>query len=84
MMTRWMKFLSRIWLSLAIRNYIENKHEEGLNPSLRYVSSIKACRDADLRCKDIALLVHDMGYSIERNEDKVLSELEVRPEIVES
>lgn len=66
-------------VALAVRNYIENKHESGVNPTLSYISSIKACRDADLRCKDVVLIVHDLGFEVERNDEKTLSELEVRP-----
>ena len=70
-------------VKLAIRNYVENKHESGINPTLSYVSSIKACRDADLRCKDVVLLVHDLGFDVERCDEKTLSELEVRPSEVD-
>ena len=64
---------------LAIRNYIENKHSDGVNPTINHISSLKVCRDTGLRCGDTALLVRDLGFEIERNSDKVLSELEVRP-----
>lgn len=62
---------------LAIRNYIENKHSDGVNPTINHISSLKVCRDTGLRCGDVALLVRDLGFEIERNSDKVLSELDV-------
>ena len=63
--------------NLAIRNYIENKHSDGVNPTINHISSLKVCRDTGLRCGDVVLLVRDLGFEIERNSDKVLSELEV-------
>lgn len=64
--------------NLALRNYIENKHDEGVNPPLKNVRSLKVCRDNDLRCKDVARIISDLGFELEDNEDKTLSELEVR------
>ena len=66
-------------VKLAIRNYVENKHESGVNPTLSYVSSIKSCRDADLRCKDVARILEDFGFVLENNDEKVLSEKKVLP-----
>ena len=31
---------------LALRNYVENKHEVGVNPPLKNVRSLQVCRDA--------------------------------------
>ena len=64
---------------LALRNYIENKHEAGVNPPLKNVRSLKVCRDSDLRCKDVANILMDLGFVLEDNEDKVFSELTVLP-----
>ena len=63
--------------NLAIRNYVENKHEQGVNPPLKNVRSIKVCRDGDLRCKDVARILEDFGFILENNDEKVLSEREV-------
>ena len=62
---------------LAIRNYIENKHSDGVNPTINHIASLKVCRDTGLRCGDVALLVRDLGFEVERNSEKNLSELDV-------
>ena len=64
---------------LAIRNYIENKHELGINPTLKHIADIKVSRDNKFFCRDVAILCDEMGFVVERNVDKTLSELEVRP-----
>lgn len=64
---------------LSIRNYIENKHELGINPTLKHIADIKVSRDNKLFCRDVAILCDEMGFVVERNVDKTLSELEVRP-----
>jgi hypothetical protein len=62
---------------LAIRNYIENKHEEGVRPSINHIASLKVCRDEGLHCADVAEIVKDLGFTLERDDEKVLSELTV-------
>lgn len=62
---------------LAIRNYIENKHEQGIDPSINHITSLKVCRDEELRCADVAQIVRDLGFSLERNDEKTISELVV-------
>ena len=64
---------------LSVRNYIENKHDSGINPTIKNVADTKVCRDESVRCKDAVLLVHDLGFNVERNEDKTLSELLIFP-----
>ena len=64
---------------LAIRNYIENKHEQGVNPSINHIASLKFCRDEGLHCSDIPLIAMDLGFAVERNDEKSLSELEILP-----
>lgn len=71
------KHLSMV--DLSIRNYIENKHEAGVNPTIKNIADTKVCRDEGIRCKDAVLIAHDLGFKIERNIDKVTSELEVYP-----
>jgi len=65
--------------NLIIRNYVENKHEQGENPPLKNVRSLKICRDNDLRCKDVARILEDFGFVLENNDEKVLSEKKVLP-----
>ncbi len=62
---------------LAIRNYIENKHMEGYNPTIKHIADLKVSRDDGLRCSDVARLVEDLGFDLEDNDSKTLSALEV-------
>jgi hypothetical protein len=62
---------------LAIRNYVENKHEQGVNPTIKNIADTKACRDEGVRCKDIVCIVTDLGFRVERDNEKVLSDLNV-------
>jgi len=63
--------------NLAIRNYIENKHEEGEYPSLKQVQS--RMKGSNLTCKDLVLLVEDLGFYLEELEDMPLSKWRVYP-----
>jgi len=62
---------------LAIRNYIENKHYDGVNPTIKNIADIKVCRDEGIRCKDVVCIVTDLGFRVERDSEKVLSDLVV-------
>jgi len=62
---------------LSISNYIENKHHVGVNPTLKHIADLKVSRDNGLLCKDIALLCDDLGFEVEVNSSKILSDLEV-------
>lgn len=62
---------------LAIRNYIENKHIEGYNPTIKHIADLKVARDDGLRCADVARLVEDLGFELEEDDSKTLSALEV-------
>jgi hypothetical protein len=64
-------------INLAIRNYIENKHDLGIDPSLKHIADLKICRNNSVRCKEIAFLVEELGFVLEDNDDKILSDLEV-------
>lgn len=66
-------------MRLAVRNYIENKHELGVNPTLKNIADIKVSRDNGLLCKNLAVICDELGFDVERNLDKILSDLEVRP-----
>ena len=57
------------------------KVDTSLQQAALSIAGIKACRDGDLRCKDVVLLAHDLGFDVERNDEKILSELEVRPSV---
>ena len=64
-------------INLGIRNYVENKHDQGLNPTLKHIADLKICRDNSVRCKEIAFIVEKLGFVLEDNDDKILSDLEV-------
>ena len=68
-------------VDLAIRNYVENKHEQGVNPTIKNIADTKACRDENVRCRDIVCIVTDLGFKVERNSEKVLSDLNVLSEV---
>jgi len=65
-------------VSLSIRNYVENKHELGVNPTLKHIADTKVSRDSGLLCRDIGELCNDLGFDVEENGAKILSDLEVR------
>jgi hypothetical protein len=64
-------------LRLAIRNYVENKHEQGIDPTINHVNSLKICRDSDMTCRKVFELLVNMGFDIEDSEYKTLSQLQV-------
>jgi len=53
---------SKDLVGLAIRNYIENKHEEGEFPTLKQIQS--RMKGSDLTCGEIFDIVNDMGYYV--------------------
>jgi hypothetical protein len=61
--------------SLNVRNYVENKLADGLNPTLKQVQS--RMKGSGLTCKDIAVLLSDLGYFVDENEDVPLSQSKV-------
>lgn len=64
-------------IDLAIRNYVENKHDQGVFPTLKHIADLKICRNNSVRCKEIAYLVEKLGFALEDNDEKILSDLEV-------
>ena len=57
--------------------YVEKKHDQGIHPTIKNIADPKACRDENVRCKDIVCIVAGLGFEVERNENKVLSDLSV-------
>jgi hypothetical protein len=49
--------------SLAIRNYIENRHAEGINPTVKQVQS--RMKGVALSTQDIIEIVEDLGFYVE-------------------
>ena len=62
---------------LSVRNYVENKHDEGVNPTLKNIADLKVCRNNSVRCADVVDIVRSLGYDVEDNDDKIFSSLEV-------
>lgn len=58
---------------LELRNYIENKLDDGQEPSLNLIASLKVCRDEGWRCKDVAVIVQDLGFTLNESDDVALS-----------
>jgi hypothetical protein len=52
---------------LSIRNYIENKHEDGECPMLKQIQS--RMKGSELTCGEIQDIVIDLGYDIFEDED---------------
>ena len=48
--------------ALAIRNYVENKHEDGDNPTLKQIQS--RMKGSELTCGEILDIVTDLGYYV--------------------
>ena len=48
-----------------IRHYLNFKHGEDINPTLKNIADLKVCRRAKLTCNEILGIVEDMGYSVE-------------------
>lgn len=64
-------------LDLTIKNYIDNKLEKGERVTINHVNSLKACRDAGVRCSDTLINLERLGYYVEDDPDKATSSLEV-------
>ena len=58
---------------VELRNYVENKLDEGIQPSLNLIASLKVCRDEEWRCKDVAVIVQDLGFTLNESDDVALS-----------
>jgi hypothetical protein len=60
---------------LMIRNYVENKHEVGVLPTLKQIQS--RLKGESLTCREIARVVEDLGYVVGDDEDVPFSQQEV-------
>lgn len=59
-------------LTLAIRNYVENRHQEGTNPSLKQIQS--RLKGESITCRRIAEIVVDLGFEVTEDEDLPFSQ----------
>lgn len=62
---------------LAVRNYIENKLENGEPVTLKLISSLQVCREEGWRVRDCAELVEDMGFTLHNDDNEIMSNWEV-------
>ena len=53
----------------SINNYITNKHDDGLNPTLKHIADLRICKNEGLTCKQIANIVEELGFTIEDNDE---------------
>ena len=59
---------------LAIRNYVENKHEEGVEPSVKQIRSLQVVRDAGLNTAQVGDILDQLGFALEDDEEKSLTD----------
>jgi hypothetical protein len=64
-------------MNLEIRNYIENKLDKNQSVTINHVNSLKVCRDSTKTCSSTYDLVKDLGFQVEDDDDKTLSQLEI-------
>ena len=60
---------------LEIRNYVENRHLEGVDPTLKQLSS--RMKDSSLTCLELKGIVEDLGYHVQDDDDVSLSQSKV-------
>ena len=58
---------------LFIRNYIDNKLTSGEEVTLKLIGSLKVCREEGWRVRDVALIVEELGYSVNEDDDEIMS-----------
>ena len=63
--------------ALAIRNYIENKHEDGDSPTLKQIQS--RMKGSELTCGEILDIATDLGYYVCESYDTPRSMWRVEP-----
>ena len=67
---------------LEIRNAIENAHDEGRHPTLGELARIDASLEDDLSCFDVEKIVVELGFLVEDDANKPVSQLKVLPNSV--
>ena len=58
---------------LAVRNYIENKLDNGEEVTLKLISSLKTCREEGWRVRDVAVLVEELGFDLQEDDNEIMS-----------
>tara|TARA_B100001093_G_scaffold347651_1_gene332258 strand:- start:9505 stop:10683 length:1179 start_codon:yes stop_codon:yes gene_type:complete len=52
---------------LAIRNYVDNKHDKGINPSVKQVRSLQVVRDAKFDTAQVGDILDQLGFNLDGN-----------------
>ena len=60
---------------LDVRNYIENKHVEGVEPTLKQIQG--RMKDSGLTCLEVKGIAESLGYSVEDDDEVSLSKSRV-------
>ena len=60
---------------LDVRNYVENKHVEGVEPTLKQIQG--RMKDSGLTCLEVKGMVENLGYVVEDEDDVSLSKSRV-------
>ena len=68
---------SQDMIDLAIKNYVQNKFESGIKPTIKNIADLKICRNNSVRCKEIGFLVEKLGFQVEDNNNKIFSNLQI-------
>jgi hypothetical protein len=58
---------------LEVKNYIENKLERGEEVTLKLISSLKVCREEGWRVRDVAVLVEELGFDLDEDQNDIMS-----------
>ena len=59
---------------LSIRNYVEQKLEDGVQPSVKQIRSLQVVRNAGLNTSQVADILDQEGFELEDDEDKSLTD----------
>lgn len=58
---------------LDVKNFIENKLDNGEDVTLKHISSLKVCREEGWRIRDIAVIVEDLGFELHSDPQEIMS-----------
>ena len=61
----------------SLKSYINEKLRKDERVTINHINSLKICRDSKMTCAKTYDLVRDLGYDVEEDEFKSLSQLEV-------
>lgn len=63
---------------LAIRNYVENKLEEGVQPSVKHIRSLQSVRNAGLNTAEVADILDSEGFVLDDDQKPLTDRLVVK------